>query len=148
MCVSNSFSFNNIDDYSKRVYSNEYTKGRRPNFGEFTMSTHTDIDSMLAFSKQVFESAHQAIADMKDGERMQIRHLAQTVGLAVARDPKDVLGFVNHFAHNTSMAYVTRGKNGGIIKGTKPAKIVRAGKRQKKVDSTETLITDTTTVSS
>lgn len=108
------------------------------------MSTNTDIESMIAFSKQVFESAQQAIADMKDGERMQIKHLAQTVGLAVAKDPKEVLGFVNHFAHNTSMAYVTRGKNGGIIKGTKPARVVKAGKRQKKADTSSTDTSTTT----
>ena len=88
---------------------------------------------MTAFSKQVFEAAQQAIESMQDGERIQIKQLAQVVGLAVAKDPKEVLGFVNHFAHDTSLAYVTRGKNGGIIKGTKPAKVVKAGKRQKKV---------------
>ncbi len=96
------------------------------------MSTH-DIERMTAFSKQVFEAAQQAIESMQDGERIQIKQLAQVVGLAVAKDPKEVLGFVNHFAHDTSLAYVTRGKNGGIIKGTKPAKVVKAGKRQKKV---------------
>jgi hypothetical protein len=107
------------------------------------MSTNNDIESMVAFSKQVFESAQHAIETMKDGERLQIKQLAQVVGLAVAKDPKEVLGFVNHFAHNTSMAYVTRGKNGGIIKGTKPAKIVKAGKRTKKADPSVTT-TDTT----
>ncbi len=94
------------------------------------MSTNNDIESMTAFSKQVFESAQQVIETMKDGERMQIKQLAQVVGLAIAKDPKEVLGFVNHFAHNTSMAYVTRGKNGGIIKGVKSAKVVKSGKKK------------------
>ncbi len=105
------------------------------------MSTH-DIERMTAFSKQVFEAAQHAIEGMQDGERIQIKQLAQVVGLAVAKDPKEVLGFVNHFAHDTSLAYVTRGKNGGIIKGTKPVKVVKAGKRQKKV---ATASTDATT---
>lgn len=105
-----------------------------------------DVERMTAFSKQVFEAAQQAIEAMKDGERIQIKQLAQAVGLAVAKDPKEVLGFVSHFAHDTSLAYVTRGKNGGIVKGTKPAKVVKAGKRQKKVDSsTAPAVTDTVT---
>lgn len=91
-----------------------------------------DIESNTAFAKQVFEAAHKAIETMSDGERIQIKQLAQVVGLAVAQDPKEVLGFVNRFAHNNALSYVTRGKNGGIIKGTKPAKVVKAGKRQKK----------------
>lgn len=106
-----------------------------------TMSTNTDIEQMTAFSKQVFEAAQQAIEVMQDGDRIQIKQLAQSVGVAVARDPKDVLGFVNHFAHNTSLAYVTRGKNGGVIKGTKPVKVVKAS-RKVKADATVTT-TDT-----
>ena len=102
------------------------------------MSTHTDIENNTAFAKQVFEAAHHAIETMADGERIQIKQLAQVVGLAVAQDPKDVLGFVNRFAHNTSLAYVTRGKNGGIIKGVKPVKVVKPAKKAK-VDSTSPL---------
>jgi hypothetical protein len=93
-----------------------------------------DIERMTAFSKQVFEAAQHVIESMTDGERIQIKQLAQTVGLALAKDPKDVLGFVNHFAHDTSLAYVTRGKNGGIIKGLKPVKVIKASKKVKAAD--------------
>jgi len=99
-----------------------------------------DVERMTAFSKQCYEAAEHAIEAMQDGERIQIKQLAQVVGLAVAKDPKSVLGFVHHFAHDTTLAYVTRGKNGGIIKGTKPVKVVKASKRQKKVDA----VADTT----
>jgi hypothetical protein len=109
------------------------------------MSTTHDIESMTAFSKRVYEAAEHTISSMQDGERMQIKHLAQVVGLAVAEDPKVVLGFVNFFAHRTKLAYVTRGKNGGIIKGTKPVKVVKAGKKQKKADPTITVDTTDTT---
>lgn len=108
------------------------------------MSTK-DVERMTAFSKQVFEAAEHAISAMQDGERMQIKQLAQVVGLALAKNPKEVLGFVNHYAHDNSLAYVTRGKNGGIIRGTKPVKVVKAGKKQKKVDAaTDTTATDST----
>jgi hypothetical protein len=102
-------------------------------FWRIKMNT-ADIERMTAFSKQVFEAAQHTIEAMQDGERMQIKQLAQVVGLAVAKDPKEVLGFVNHFAHETSLAYVTRGKNGGIVKGTKTVKVVKV-KRVKKVDA-------------
>lgn len=100
-----------------------------------------DVERMTAFSKQVYEAAEKAVESMQDGERIQIKQLAQKVGLALTEDPKKVLGFVNHFAHDTSLAYVTRGKNGGIIKGVKPAKIVKPAK--KKTDTTaDTTATD------
>lgn len=102
-----------------------------------------DVERMTAFSKQVYEAAEHAVSAMQDGERMQIKQLAQVVGSALAEDPKKVLGFVNHFAHDTSLAYVTRGKNGGIIRGTKPVKVVKASKRPKKVDASDSSTTDT-----
>jgi hypothetical protein len=102
-----------------------------------------DVERITAFSKQVYEATEHAISSMQDGERIQIKQLAQVVGLAVAKNPKDVLSFVNHFAHDTELAYVTRGKNGGIIRGTKPVKVVKA-KRQKKVDVTVADTTPTT----
>jgi len=105
------------------------------------MSTNTDIERMTAFSKRVFEAAQDAIETMQDGDRIQIKQLAQSVGLAVAKDPKDVLGFVNHFAHHTSLAYVTRGKNGGVIKGIKPVKVVKAAKKPKDTSVTD-VVTD------
>lgn len=71
---------------------------------------------------------------MGAGDRKQIKELAADVGSALGMEPKRVLGFVNHFAHETNIAYVTRGKKGGIVKGTRPAKVVKA-KKVKKVDS-------------
>lgn len=100
-----------------------------------------DIERMTAFSKQVFEAAQQTIEAMNDGERVQIKQLAQTVGLALAKDPKDVLGFVQHFAHDTSLAYVTRGKNGGVVKGLKPVKVVKVVKVSNKVKAPNPSVT-------
>ena len=60
----------------------------------------------------------------------------------IAMEPKHVLGFVHHFAHNTETAYVTRGKHGGIIKGTRPAKTDKP-KKVKKVDVVADVVVDT-----
>jgi hypothetical protein len=86
------------------------------------MSTNANIKSMLETVERIFEAAHISLESMPIGDRIQIKELAQTVALAVAMEPKHVLGFVNHFAHHTDIAYVTRGKNGGIIRGTRPVK--------------------------
>lgn len=108
------------------------------------MSTKTDVEKATTFSQRVYEAAESTIQSMQDGERVQIKQLAQVVGSALSEDPKVVLGFVNYFAHHNSLAYVTRGKNGGIIRGSRPIKVVKAGKKQKKADTTT--VSDTSTV--
>lgn len=89
------------------------------------------VQSMLETVQNVFEAAHTAASNMAEGERVQVKELAQTVGLAVAMDPKKVLDFVNFFAHNSDVVYVTRGKKGGVVKGTRPAKVVKVKKAPK-----------------
>lgn len=92
-----------------------------------------EIDTML--------DATQAVVDtMDNGKRKQIKDIAEAVGISVAMEPKKVLGFVNYFLHNTELGYVTRGKNGGFIKGTKPVKVVKLVKVDVQVipDDTDT----------
>jgi len=96
--------------------------------------SNANIKSMMETVQSVFDAAHAAVESMAIGERIQIKELAQTVGLAVAMEPKHVLGFVNHFVHHTDIAYVTRGKNGGVIRGIKPAKTDKPAKKAKKAD--------------
>lgn len=101
------------------------------------------IESQVETIKTVLQAANTIVSGMSDGDRMQIKKLAEQVGLAVGMEPKHVLGFVNHFAHNcTGLAYVTRGKNGGIIKG---AKVVKPAK-VKKVKVAATVVADDATV--
>lgn len=80
------------------------------------------IKDMLECVEVIFNASEKILDVMNDGERIQIKELAKMVGLMVAMEPKNVLHFVNHYAHNTNLAYVTRGKNGGVIKGQKVVK--------------------------
>ena len=105
------------------------------------MSTNANIKSMLEDMERILEAAHTTISSMQPGNRKQIKELAQDVGMALGQDPKEVLAFVNYYAHKTDIAYVTRGKNGGIIKGTKPVKVAKV-KKVKKADSAPTTTTD------
>lgn len=99
------------------------------------MNNKATIQEILKDIEQVMEAAHTVIVTMQVGERKQIKELAQDVGLLVAKAPKEILGWVNHFAHSTNIAYVTRGKHGGIVRGTRPAKTVKPSKKAKPVDT-------------
>lgn len=81
------------------------------------------MKTMLEGVEVIFKATHKVLGAMNDGERIQITELARVVGSVVSQEPKNVLHFVNYFVHNTDLAYVTRGKNGGVIKGKKPVKL-------------------------
>lgn len=105
----------------------------------------SEVKDMMSSIEPVLEAAHSVVNAMKDGERKQIKNLANEVGTMLGKEPKDVLGFVNHFAHQTKIAYVTRGKNGGLIKGVKPVKAPKVSKKTNKADDTTTTTTSTDT---
>ena len=83
----------------------------------------SDVQSMSETATRIFETANLIVEGMPDGSRKQIKDLAAEVSTSVGMEPKVVLGFVNFFAHQTKLAYVTRGKHGGLIKGVKPIKM-------------------------
>jgi len=97
--------------------------------------SNANVQSMTETANRIFEAANTIVESMKSGERKQIKELAVDVGSAIGMEPKRILGFVNHFAHETNIAYVTRGKNGGLIKGSRPVKVVKP-KKVKPADST------------
>jgi hypothetical protein len=102
------------------------------------MSTKTEeVQALDETSNRIWNAAYDIVSAMKDGDRKQIKDLATDVGAAVGMEPKKVLGFVNHFAHETKIAYVTRGKKGGLIRGPRPVKVVKP-KKAKKSDTVST----------
>lgn len=103
------------------ILSRYATKARQT--GDYRMNNNDQsMEEIMESVNRIFEATQASIDSMNNGDRIQLKDLAQTVGLTVASDPKYVLGFVNHFVHNSSIAYVSRGKNGGVIKGKKPTK--------------------------
>lgn len=130
--------FNNFPglDIGNPIITFENIQGGSPLiFGENKMNT--SVQPMLETVEKIFTAAHTIVESLQVGERIQVKELAQSVGLAVAMDPKHVLGFVNHFAHNTELAYVTRGKNGGVIRGARPVKVVKPSKKDAAVTTTD-----------
>ena len=88
-----------------------------------------NITVILKDIEEVFQATRTVVEGMQLGERKQIKELATLVGTMVSREPKEVLDLISLFAHNTDIAYVTRGKNGGVVRGVRPAKTVKAGKK-------------------
>ena len=89
-----------------------------------TSNTNTLIERV----RNVFTATETMITEMKMGDRSPIKAIAAQVGLTIGVEPNSILCYVNDFAHNTSMGYVSAGKFGGFIKGErrlKAAKIVQ-----------------------
>jgi len=82
----------------------------------------TTVSTMLDSVKSVFDSTHTVLSSLKDGERIQLKELAEKVSSEVSMEPKYVLSLVSHFVHHTSMVHVTRGKHGGVVRGSKVVK--------------------------
>ena len=101
--------------------------------------SNANIQVIMKDIERVMEATHGIVETMQVGERKQLKVLAQEVATLVSADPKKILGFVNHFAHNTSIAYVARGKNGGIVRGVREFKVVKASKKSKASVTTDTV---------
>jgi hypothetical protein len=99
----------------------------------------SDKKEMLVNVAKVFDATESAILGLKEDSRILMTDLSAAVSLAVAMEPKDVTEFVRYFVRNTNLVFVTRGKNGGVIKGTKPVKVVKEPKKNPTKDSTETV---------
>lgn len=84
--------------------------------------------SMLATIKPIFDATQAVVDSMTNGTRKQIKDIADIVSISLGTEVKKILAFVNHYLHNIEEAgigYVTRGKNGGFVKGSRPVKVVK-----------------------
>lgn len=98
--------------------------------------SNNDVFSATEEAKKSFDAANAIITAMKDGERKQIKDLVIEVAAVLNTEAKEVIGFVNHYAHHNNDSYVTRGKKGGLIKGSRPVKVVKV-KKAKKTDTAD-----------
>jgi len=108
------------------------------------MSSDANIPVMLKNIEEVFQATRTVVEGMQMGERKQIKELAQLVGSILSKEPKEVFDLINLFAHNTNIAYVSRGKNGGVVRGVREFKPVKAGKKAKTTDVPTTADTTVT----
>lgn len=87
----------------------------------------------------VFDATESIISKMKLGDRTNIKALSTQVGTILGLMPLQVLPYVNDFCHSTSLAYVSPGKYGGVIrsdtgkplKGTKTSPLMKAAELNK-----------------
>jgi len=95
------------------------------------MNRTPNVTKMTETAGECFDAADKIVTEMADGSRIQIKDLATKVSAEVGMEAKRVLGFINHYVHATDIAYVTRGKKGGLIKGVRPAKVVKTPRVKK-----------------
>lgn len=86
----------------------------------------TKTNKVIEKFQTICDAAQTIIDPMNDGERKQIKEIAEAVATSLQMETKRVLNCVNDFLHETEVGYVSRGKNGGFIKGKRAAKIVKA----------------------
>lgn len=82
----------------------------------------TNREKLLEKVDNVFKQTQVVIDGIAAGNRMQLKEMAEAVGIALSIEPKAIAHYVSDYAHNCSDGYVTRGKKGGFIKGARPVK--------------------------
>jgi hypothetical protein len=90
------------------------------------MSSNNEVKEMLSDVEKVLTATSKAVSAMSDGDRMSLKNLTNQVATELGREPTKVVGLVTMFAHNTKLAHVSRGAEGGVIRGqrvVKPAKV-------------------------
>jgi hypothetical protein len=108
------------------------------------MNSDANIPVMLKDIEEVLQAARTVVEGMQLGERKQVKELAALVGSIVSKEPKEILNLISIFVHNTNIAYITRGKHGGVVRGVREFKPVKAGKKTKSVvtPATDTVVTE------
>ncbi len=81
-----------------------------------------DFNSMMTIVNSVFTTINSTISEMADGDRHQLKDLSKIISDKTGADMETASAFVDYFSHNTNMGYVSRGKRGGFVKGSKPSK--------------------------
>lgn len=93
--------------------------------------TNNDVETLTSTAHTIFDAINNIASTMNDKDRMRVEDLAKKVSKTVSMDVKDVLGFINLFGKKSTVAHITRGANGGFVKGQKPVKMVKSGKKTK-----------------
>lgn len=103
-------------------------------------------EKLLARVENVFKQTQVVIDGIKLGERMQLKEMAEAVGVALGVEPKAVAHYVNDYAHNSDDGFVTRGKKGGFVKGARPAKVAKSQSNDSSADEVESVVESVTDV--
>jgi hypothetical protein len=98
--------------------------------------TH-EVKEMLSDVERVLTATSKAVSAMSDGARMSLKNLTNQVATELGREPSKVVGLVTLFAHNTKLAHVSRGAEGGVIRGQKVTKPVKVSKKSVVTDTTD-----------
>jgi len=93
---------------------------------------NNDIQNMIQTAQKVWDATNEIVSNMDDKDHISLQVLASKVSKAVSMEPKTVFGFVDHFVRNSTTAFISPGKSGGVRKGARPVKVVKPAKKSTK----------------
>lgn len=87
-----------------------------------------NINSMVDTMGTLLTNAQNIIDGMPQQARKKLTELAAEAGAELGMDQDDALPFITWFAHNCDGIELSKGRSGGIYKGSKPAPIRKTKK--------------------
>jgi len=84
---------------------------------------------MIDTISSLLRSAQTIVDNMAPQERKKLTDLAAEAGATVGMDADDALSHITWFAHNCDGIVLSKGRNGGIYKGSKPAPTRKSRKK-------------------
>jgi len=94
--------------------------------------SNSNITQVIDTVSTILTATNSIVESMSEGDRKHMNTLVNEVAIATSMDTKKVENFVHHFVRTTNLAFVQRGKLGGVVRGQKPVTLVKAGKLTKK----------------
>lgn len=86
------------------------------------MNTVAKLSEMVDNAFKQTQLIIDGMSSEGDGKRMDVKTMAEKVGIACNMEPKYAQQLVSLYVHHSDEVYVARGKKGGVIKGTRPLK--------------------------
>jgi hypothetical protein len=93
------------------------------------------IERVQQQDKSIYDATFTIINGMTDGQNKPIDTLTEEVNKTVDMPFNNLRSFVAHFAKAAeadSLCYVSKGKHGGVVKGTRPVKEAKKTKKVRK----------------
>jgi hypothetical protein len=88
-----------------------------------------NINGMVDTISTLLRSAQTIVDNMVPQERKKLTDLAAEAGATVGMDADDALPHITWFAHNCDGIELSKGRTGGLYKGSKPAPIRKSRKK-------------------
>lgn len=90
-----------------------------------TTTSNNDIATITERATTIFTATQSFIMEMNIGDRISLKKMAAKIGPSINMEPATILPYVADFARNNSLSYVSAGKYGGCVRGTRQLKVAK-----------------------